>query len=85
MLPNFRPTTTRFEGQPRYRECRASTWTSHATSLHEVLNEETDTVSRFRRLRRNVLVNRDTNCGGEAKMQCRDAVESARILVVASD
>jgi hypothetical protein len=60
-------------------------WTSHATSLHEVLNEEADSISRFRRLHCYARINRDTNCAGEAKMQCRDAVKSARLLVLASD
>ena len=62
---------------------RDSGWTSHVTSLHEVPNEETDSISRFRRLHRHALVHRDTNCTGEAKMQRFEAVKSARILVLA--
>jgi hypothetical protein len=47
-------------------------------SLHEVLNEEADSINnRFRRLHCYALINRDTNCAGEAKMQCRDAIKSA--------
>jgi hypothetical protein len=49
------------------------------------VNEEAHSINRFRRLHRNALINRDTNCAGEAKMQCRDATKSARILVLASD
>ena len=30
------------------------------------------------------LINRDTNCAGETTMQCRDAIKSARALVVLS-
>jgi hypothetical protein len=51
--------------------------TSHATSLREVLNEEADSINRFRRLHCYALINRDTNCAGEAKMRCRDAIKSA--------
>ena len=60
-------------------------WTLHATSPHEVLNEEADFFNRFRRLRCYVLINRNTNCAGEATMQCRDAFKSAWALVLASD
>ena len=42
-------------------------------------------LHRFRRLRRDALVNRDIDGAGEAKMQCRDAVRYARVLVLASD
>jgi hypothetical protein len=60
-------------------------WTSHVTLLHEVLNEETDSINRFRRLHCYALINRDTNCAGEARMHDRDAIKSARVLVLASD
>ena len=55
-----------------------SGWTSHATSLREVLNEEADSINRFRRLHCYALINPDTDCAGEAKMQRRDAIKSAR-------
>jgi hypothetical protein len=57
----------------------------HATSLHEVLNEATDTINRFRRLHCDAVIHRDTDRSSEAKMQCRDAIKFARVLVVASD
>src|ERR1700759_5275944 len=81
---NFRPITTRFEGEARVGKA-AFGWTSHAISPHEVLNEEADSINRFRRLHCCALINRDTNCAGEAKMRCRDAIKSARALVLASD
>jgi hypothetical protein len=59
--------------------------TSHATSVHEVLYEEADSINRFRRLHCYALINRDTNGAGEAKMQWRDAIKSAGVLVLASD
>jgi hypothetical protein len=60
-------------------------WTSHVILLHEVLNEKADTIHRFRRMDCYALINRDTNGAGEAGMRGRDAVESARALVLASD
>ena len=60
-------------------------WTSHATSLHEVLNEEAGPINCFHRLHCYALISRDTNCAGEAKMQSRDAINPARVLVLASD
>src|SRR5436190_4159302 len=45
---NFRPAATRFEGKATVgRQGRVFGWTSHATSLHEVLNEEA--INYFRR------------------------------------
>ena len=74
---------TRFEGEARYR--RVIGWTSHAISLHEVGNEEADTIHRFRRLHCYARINRDANCAGGAKMQSRDAIKSAGVLVLAYD
>jgi hypothetical protein len=75
--------------RPDLKETLRSTtprfWTLHATSPHEVLNEEADPINRFRHVHCYALINRDTNCAGEAKMQCRDAIKSARVLVLASD
>jgi hypothetical protein len=62
---------------------RDSGWTSHVISLHGVPNEETDSINRFRRLHCYAFIYR--GCTGEAKMQRREAVTSARILVLASD
>jgi hypothetical protein len=62
---------------------RDSNWTSHVISLHEVSNEEADSINRFRRLHRYAFIHRC--CAGEAKMQRHEAVTPARILVVASD
>jgi hypothetical protein len=42
-------------------------------------------INRFRRLHCYALINPDTNRAGEAKMQCRDAIKSARVLVLSSD
>jgi hypothetical protein len=45
-----------------------SSWTSHVTSLHEVPNEETDSINRIRRLHRYALIDRDIDCAGKAEM-----------------
>ena len=60
-------------------------WTSHVTWLHEVLNEEADSINRFHRMDCYVLGDRDTNGAGEARMRGRDAVKFAGALVLASD
>jgi hypothetical protein len=69
----LRPEILRFAGTP------------HVTSLHEVLNEEANSIHRFRRLDRCALANRDGNRRGEAGMRGCDAGRSARALVLAYD
>src|SRR6266478_3006987 len=58
--------------------------TSHATSLREVLNEEADSINRFRRLHCYAHQS-GYQLRRRSKMQCRDAIKSARVLVLASD
>src|SRR6267154_6353314 len=54
----------------RLRSATPRFWLDLAcNSLHEVLNEEADSINRFRRLHGYSLVYRDTNCAGEAIMQ----------------
>jgi hypothetical protein len=46
---NFRPTATRFEDEAMVGNAPFFAWTSHATSLHEALDEEADSNNSFRR------------------------------------
>jgi len=46
---NFRPTATRFEGEATVGNAAVVGSTSHATSVHEVLDEEADAINRFHR------------------------------------
>ena len=46
---NFRPTATRFEDEAMVGNATLFGWTSHATSLHEALDEEADSNNSFHR------------------------------------
>jgi hypothetical protein len=79
---NFRPTATKFEDKAM--PSSDSFLIEPRISLHEVRNEDEDSINRFCRLRCDALIDRDTGRAGKAAMHEHKA-KSARVLVLASD